>query len=272
MKWFKRRAPVVVVRDDALANYFKEERQRKENEEFSKSFKSIAEEQINFEDKERERKFKEDAARLEYTMGEFFSMALSDFNEKWWFVINKSRQEDNKDLYVNLLLLWIVTLKIHVGSGVKGVREVWIDLFSDRNVLKARINGDGENYRSFWNGKAYDELVSVFKKHMEDNAREYSEILFYSYGRDSYEKKRDKEYREEKIKEMEGKVKKAADDFIKNLAVLKKAMDYEEQERKKKERSDRFWLIVPAFVTGVVGWMLGTLGQWAPKLFEFIDK
>lgn len=202
-------------------------------------------------------------------MGWYFSKALKDFNEKWWFVINKSRQEDNKDLYVNLLLLWIVNLKINVWGDVKGIREPWIDLFSDRNVLKARINGDGANYRSFWNGKAYDELVSVFKKHMEDNAREYGQKLYDSYGRDSYEiKVNNKEHREEKIKEMEQGVKKAVDDFIKNLADLKKAMDYEEKKRKKKERSDRFWLIVPAIVTGVVGWMLGTLGQWIPKLFE----
>lgn len=267
MKWFKRRAPVVVVRDDALANYFKEERQRKENEKLKEGVGAF----IAGYKENKKSKFEEDKATLESSVEQYLSHALIEFNKKWGFVIMKSSSKEEKDLYFHLISLWIVNLKLEGMSLLKGTGHSRPDLVNERWKWKMKMISTGKDYKDFWNTERYDELVRDFKKHMEENVNRYGEILFDYHGRDSDERKWNEEQRQIKIKQMEEEVlRKAVDNFFEDLAEVKRGMDYEEKKRKKKERNDRLRNSIPIIIGVILGWGLSVLEKWLVKLFYWI--
>lgn len=117
MKWFKRRAPVVVVRDDALANYFKEERQRKEDEEqpskkknqwpVKKLWQEISD--LSLLDKPE----KSLGSALENNLDKAFFKFSQKINEKNFDLLERTFSAKDEKLEVYLYKLWKINVKFY---------------------------------------------------------------------------------------------------------------------------------------------------------------
>lgn len=209
--------------------------------------------------------------KLENGLWDFFYSALDEYYKKGSkTALEISSSTTPTRLVDDLKNLWLAEVKL-MGWGVTRPEFYQLEnsyyqaLLVKRGDEKRNLVQHAGHYERFWfKEKNFEVLIEAFDKYVEENAyKRIDDVLYKIFGPE-------KKPSENEVKTMSDRIKEGNKKFIKDLkeirAELKKVMDYEEQERKKRERTNRFWNVVCAIIGSVVGgfvvWWLGFLFQW----------